>query len=690
MAAVVLGLSLSFTACSDDDDDNNGSEQKKDDVNPLDTDEARTAFRWLCQLTDATTLDDNWKSKTYEPTIGQASDNSQYTRIVVVNDLDEAKLQFSKLADMDMNVLGTAQTVNGGAAGTMTWTPSKEGAQNLAEVAVSSRILPHLQKIVYCTEAQVGQNGWLWDSMKGTAYYRLGDVVRDIDGYYWICVRPSFAPDKAESHWINVFNASASGEVKGKKKAIPTANVNIDYDKSPKYGEKTIKLPTKLPYDREHIYNLTQLVWAMLDPVKYDNVCLNNAKAALGGFDWKFHGSTFLNHVSRFWDEIHPEGAGNNVTLWEALFGMNHMQMKDLKEMNLFYQGYKWWWGNTADMWMYSSNGYKGTYTGSESGDKRSIDVVDTGFDINRFAGDPDANKDAYHAQFVKDNEKYIGYWVVRYKRGDKLCTTGKYSPYEKIGGCDDIYVYNKLMDQSYGEKVEQKTESDFDAPQKVARVGYIIGTDGQFYVNKLAAQNAGTDFAAMVVYAGPDVVEKDSIYTGLAFALKDCNNSEQLAWTESDASNAVEGCSGTISKNGEFALNGLYATTRMATHKCNTSHKHPAAEAVWNLGSPFDKNKTTKHKFSRWFIPSVQQYLMASKANGYVWDSSNKVSQYGEWPWVKAGAEANELKVASQYMTTTEFEEKKYCCFTISGVQANPFQVKTCVRPMMAFKVVQ
>ena len=93
MAAMVLSLSLSFTACSDDDDDNNGSEQKKDDVSPLDTDEARVAWRWLCALTNAEGFDTNWKSKTWEPTVGQASENSQYTRIVVVDDLDGAKVR---------------------------------------------------------------------------------------------------------------------------------------------------------------------------------------------------------------------------------------------------------------------------------------------------------------------------------------------------------------------------------------------------------------------------------------------------------------------------------------------------------------------------------------------------------------------------------------------------------------------
>ena len=58
MAALVCGLSLSVTSCKDDDDDNT-SEQRNADADPLDTPEAQTAWRWLCALTDAQTLESN-------------------------------------------------------------------------------------------------------------------------------------------------------------------------------------------------------------------------------------------------------------------------------------------------------------------------------------------------------------------------------------------------------------------------------------------------------------------------------------------------------------------------------------------------------------------------------------------------------------------------------------------------------
>ena len=262
MAVLVVGVGFGVTACSDDDDDNNGTEQRSD-VDPLDNDEARTAFRWLCALTDAQTIDANWQSKTYEPTIGVASENNEYTRIVVVETLDEAKVSFASIADKETSELGGKVTVSGGAAGTMTWEPSKAGAENLAVVTVNSRIMPHLQKLVYCTEDQKGQNGSLFgNSMKGTPYYRFGDVIQDPDGYYWVCVRPCFAANpadetgytdtKGDSHWINIFNAAESGG----KVEMPKANVKDSWNNLAKYNHQTIKLPTGLAYNREHLFNL--------------------------------------------------------------------------------------------------------------------------------------------------------------------------------------------------------------------------------------------------------------------------------------------------------------------------------------------------------------------------------------------------------------------------------------------------
>ena len=268
MVALMSGLSQFVTSCKDDDDKNT-SEERNNDADPLDTDEAQTAWRWLCALTNAKTLDNNWSSKTYEPTVGVASENNANTRIVVVADLDEAKSKFASLSGVGVNELGGELTVSQAGVGKLVWTPSKAGAQNLAEVTVDTKLIPRLTKIVYCTEDQVGVNGGLFgDTVTGTAYYRLGDVVEDSEGYYWVCVRPSFDQgDKVKSHWINIFNGSETGKsTKDEWMYIPDENVYSKYNNLEKYERRTILLPTKLKYSREHINNLANLVFALLDP----------------------------------------------------------------------------------------------------------------------------------------------------------------------------------------------------------------------------------------------------------------------------------------------------------------------------------------------------------------------------------------------------------------------------------------
>ena len=698
MATVMLGLSLSFTACSDDDDDNNGSEQKKDDVSPLDTDEARVAWRWLCALTNAEGFDTNWKSKTWEPTVGQASENSQYTRIVVVDDLDGAKVQFAKLADMEVSQLSTTQTINGGAAGTMTWTPSAAGAQNLAVVTVSSRIIPHLQKLVYCTADQVGSNGLIFDSMKGVAYYRLGDVVRDADGYYWICVRPSFAPDKGDSHWINIFNASASGKVNNQKKPIPDGNIESKYNNLDKYKNVTIKLQTKLTYDREHIYNLNNLIWALLKPQAYKDACLQagNKGIGLGGFEYAYHGETFLGLVANFWEST---AVGTNVSIWEALFGLTHSQMRSMEELNFIYQGYKWWWGTTADMWIYQSKKYETKYSGSESGDKMDIEVVKDGFDINKYAGDPAADQKAGFSQFEKTENGDIteGNWVVRYKRGDKLSNTGKYDPYNKIPGCDDIYVFNKeVASAKVGAKETQQTEDMLKGDtgaQPYARVGYVVGNDGKFYINAAAAVKSGTSAVAMVVYANANkIVEDDSDYNGLAMAIHDCEG--VYNWAEGGS--RVSGCTTKPVKQAESIgllpsiLNGLSTTQRLGRHLCNNAHKHPAFEAVVNMDSPIRPNSANFSDFSGWFIPSAGQVILATQAMGYTWTglSQRTFSGNGEWLWEKAGAQEGNFSLSKTYFTSTENDNQSAYVFTEANISLLPFIMTSTVRPMLAFKM--
>ena len=106
-AALVCGLAMNVTSCKDDDDDTNGNNSE---VEATETDEAVAALRWLVALTDTRELTDNWASRTYEPTIGQASTQNELNRVKVVNDLEEAKIDFASLAGIDTEGLDAAKT----------------------------------------------------------------------------------------------------------------------------------------------------------------------------------------------------------------------------------------------------------------------------------------------------------------------------------------------------------------------------------------------------------------------------------------------------------------------------------------------------------------------------------------------------------------------------------------------------
>ena len=701
MAVVVLGLGMSVTSCKDDDDDKNTSEQKKSDVDPLDTDEARVAFRWLCALANSDGFDANWQKKTWEPMVGQASENSQYTRIVVVNDLNEAKEQFAKLADIEVGQLGKEQTVSAGAAGTMKWVQSKDGAGNLAVVDVNSKIMPHLQKLVYCTQEQTGLNS----AMAGTAYYRFGDVVEDSEGYYWVCVRPSFAPKKGESHWINIYNAGLKGmnrDNKGdlQKHAMHNDYIYNKYNKQEKYKGVTINLPTKLPYDREQIYNLNNLIWALLKPNQYIAAAKQKQNTGLGGFKLDYHGENFIDAVAKYWKQV-PEGY--NYSIWEMLFGLSEIEIRNIQEMNFFYQGYKWWWGETPDFWIYKSTEYESAKSGSESGDKvTNINVVTSGFDIRRYTGDEDADKNAgFAAQFTKNNDGDVlkGYWVVRYKRGDQLCVKGSnYDPYNKLSGCKDVYTFNGRTGHKYGADVAQELDKDLNVKidVNIPEVGYVLGKNGLFYKDEQTAQDDGTFAIALVVCVNNATpVETGTDYYGLAINTESLGHEEYYPWEDKQQYDKdCAGASGIVDPNHPEllpgVLNGIAVTKRMATHECNAEHLHLGIEDIYAMDRPITEAKEL-NKFSKWFIPSAGQAILAIKNMGYTWDGT-KFTGNGQWKWNSLIFPDDSYLNNLNYMTCTASsgEEPGYYVFSDGYVKSCVIDTRSLIRTMIAFKKIQ
>ena len=479
LAALLCGLSLTVTSCKDDDDDNgsNGDESEIV-VAPTETEEAKAALNWLANMTNVEEFTDDWASKTYEPTIGVESKNEANTRVVVVADIDYARMNFSSISGIDPDKLSSVQSQTIDGVGTVTWTPSAADANNLATVDVNTKLIPHLSKIVYCTMEQAGDNGSTFD---GTAYFRFGDVLEDQEGYYWVCVKPAFGTGKAaqqQGYWINVFNRDEkNGQGSdGIVPPIPKANICSDYDE--KYNGNTILLPTKLKSTKEMTHNLANLVWALLNPEAYETA-VDDDGIGLGGYDYKYNGQKFCERVAEQWKE---------KGIWQKLFNRTYEEMKQFKKLNFYYEGYHF----TPKIHLGSSNLGCATVMGTKRYEPKYVTTYNqdseknlemkeegAGFDMRRYCSDDAQNENCASsgkagyapAQQFSDTE---GYWIVRQKTSSEIDGTVFHpSVYDNLKNMREIYRYNAAYQKSTGNKIPVEVEDDLDSSTSYKKRGF-------------------------------------------------------------------------------------------------------------------------------------------------------------------------------------------------------------------------
>ena len=646
MAAVVLGLSMSIASCKDDDNDKGNKEEQLAADNDLDN----TAWRWLTKLAGLQEMPDNWEKNTYEPTVGNASENNALTRIVIVNDLDEARRKFADLTDAGIDEIGENYTVNDKGIGTMTWTVTGNDVPNLAEVTVNTKFIPHLQKIVYCTEEQTGENGLFSTKVKGTCYYRIGDVIQDSEGYYWVCVCSSFQQhNKVESHWMNIFNASESGNYNGKKVPIPEKNICADWNNKEKYDNKTLMLPTKLSYSREHMFNLCNIFFALKDPDNYIYWSDKYNKIGLGGFSNFYHGKQFIENLKFFWAKHH---------IWEKLFSYPEEEMMNFSTINLLYRGYSWKWLTTnPTVFIYSSSGYSTELFGSVSKDENVYEWKN-GFDVRLAANDPDADQSAKPNKIWGSGDNQKGMWVVRYKTGDDLCTSGKYDRYKPIKGCTEVYCYNKEKNIKVGEETSPETENNF-VPFEIPHldkptVGCVLCSNGLFYKNLSVAKSSGfKPVATVVCLNGKNYVDEDNRqYNGLAIAL----DAKEVKW----AGGLYEHCSpksirSWSDKDLVNYLGGIQGTKLLAEGCKGQGHVHPAAKLCADGFDYLLSPEIRKEKgFSEWFMPDVGQWILAMTSLGLTY-------KYNSYFTIANRDVLEDLGLKQYYWCTTPYEDKEH-----------------------------
>ena len=438
MAALVCGISMSVTSCKDDNDSK--SEEQQAEEQKAQATKALKFYEVVSHLADLSAMDDaTYESQTFEPIIGEESQNDPLTRVVATNNMETAARRFTDIIGLTVGsgfpASTTSYTWNDPDVGTLTYTKSTDGS-SWATVDVDIKQVPHLTKIVYCTPEQMGDNG----KFSGTAYYRFGDVIKrnhvsktgQICTEYWICVRPCFGPEgKGDSHWISV------GQ-------LPEDNM---FHHSGSNGTEYY-VPTKVCSNEEHMQNFAEMLYAIFRPNEWQENLEDYSADGLKMFN-DFKVDSIKLHNKYFWRRVQQGWRENHIA--EEAFNMRNID--DLEQfiirqgVNLLYSGYSW-----LTYFSWNCELYTVCFSSGQEPETKNFHQAEYGvwkknmknirFDCHKMGQSRDGYKEYFAGDNGEDDNTYR--WVVRYATGKQLMSSGTFNKYEGIVGCTDVWNYNR------------------------------------------------------------------------------------------------------------------------------------------------------------------------------------------------------------------------------------------------------
>ena len=502
---VAILSQLTFVSCKDEELTEEERQQKQEQEN--DRQFLLTSEFWqvVGQLSNAEVLPDDWQNATFEPGIGEASDKSSTTRIVLTNEAEAAAESFEHLTGADVSNLSSYEWKRD--FGSLTYQRLHDGT-GWAAVDVDIKQMPGLKRIIYCTPEQQGLNA----SVPGTPYYRFGDVIKKLneDGKweYWVCVRPCFGPEKkGDMHWMCLGS-------------LPESNIkSYTYTKQ----NRTWYWPVSLTTNYEHIKNLSEMTFAILDPTRWADHYQNNPNEYMfhdfSTANIKYHNRYFWQLVQDAWNTPLP-GEGDK-TVADLLFHRSIETLQTSKQLNYFYGSASgpgtWSW--YMKMQAISVLIHTADPTGFQCRDlvKKNVNesCEHTDFDIRWYSDNGYSDQD----NFFKKNV-YI--YPLRYATGKTLLGSqpNYYQSMAGPNGIQDVYVFNEFYKQKRGSGYDTKTfdEHDVDSIRNANKeeepivvksklmdevskddIGKVVGKDGKIYDNVTDAQKAGTKALAMV-----------------------------------------------------------------------------------------------------------------------------------------------------------------------------------------------
>lgn len=424
MASLTMGLGWSVTACSSDDDDDNktnpGEEVATSDSDPYgkNTNDGVMAYTLLSQLSCiGDSLPNDWKTASFEVQDGLVTDPSQpLMRKVVVDDINAALDYYNELTSKSLtSAVEDVTTIAD--CGTVKFNPVNQ-SDCFATIDVDVKQLKKLNEIRLVPSKALGLNA----AFEGKPYYRLGDVVQDKEGCYWICVRPCHQKTSVDqSFWVS-FNIG-NGLIK-----------TVSF----KGLLKQPGVPFSLGNKKKSVLFATQLLASLSRPDDFKKVVgSGNFGEAGKGFAElpvdAMPNDDFLKVVENWdkydlWNKVKPSGmsASDFKKFFTGDLTMIYNQYREMKPTLRL----------DLERLSNASNLYR--TTASQKDATADFDMQKETVDITSYSKSGTGNYNKIGNQAL----------VIRYKDGKGLSnvkTSGQnVSPTERIASVKDIYCFNK------------------------------------------------------------------------------------------------------------------------------------------------------------------------------------------------------------------------------------------------------
>ena len=421
---LLSGLSMS---CSDDDDDKDGRtpEEIAQDPYEKESEAGDALYRLACQLSVCDSLPNDWKTTTFEPSIGHVLDPSQpRVRTLTVKSAAEAVTRYNSLTGKNLPATTMSDSYEVEGVGKLTLTVG--GSGTIATIDFDVKQMPNLQQLRMVDPGSMGENG----SFSGEPYYRFGDVVKDNDNCYWICVRPAYSPDsKEDTHWMSF--------------QIGPKTVK-EYTKS---KCKKQRYPVDLGVQKEKMQYLAQLMAILANPERYKKV------AGTAGNYFSNHGLGGLQEAAMPVDSLVVQAKlWEKYKVWEAIMPMGYDEFDEKIDANKFKARF------SQDVsFIYEK--------GSTSGTKLNIPIVTYTGAVNFYKNEPTYATVAVNMQDVEfdvtysytslgkrgsENYPVPDAFVVRYKTGKQLSSNWFFNPEptEALPGVNEVFRFNSHKDE--------------------------------------------------------------------------------------------------------------------------------------------------------------------------------------------------------------------------------------------------